>query len=49
MPKENQKEYIQIRVTKEFKDKITSKASEIGATTSGYIKMILSKALKSRK
>lgn len=48
MSKENKTEFIQIRVTKDFKDKIISKASEIGITTSGYIKLILTKALKGK-
>ncbi len=39
----NKTEFIQIRVTKDFKEAAIKKAGEIGITLSGYIKLLMHK------
>jgi len=42
----NKTEFIQIRVSKDFKEAAIKKADEIGITLSGYIKLLMYKDIK---
>jgi len=42
---ENQTEFIQLRVTKEFKDAVSKQAESMGITMSSYLKTLIYNAL----